>query len=118
MKTKTDLGSQVDANETSESMSAIPRYLSNVSNTLNDHLFVSAIRSTVEVTYDENVKSKNTPEPTTRNVSSTKSETRHKLTPEALAKKWNIGLDAAKRTLQVATQRGIRTVADPSVARR
>ena len=37
--------------------------------------------------------------------------------PETLAQKWNIGLAAAKRTLRVTTQRGIKTVSDPSIAR-
>jgi hypothetical protein len=35
------------------------------------------------------------------------------VTPEGLASKWGIGLDLAKRTLQVTTQQGIRTAIHP-----
>ena len=38
------------------------------------------------------------------------SEQRLVLTPEVLARRWVIGLDTAKRTLQVTTQAGIRNV--------
>jgi hypothetical protein len=40
------------------------------------------------------------------------------MTAERLASNWNISLEAAKRTLQVTTQRGIRTVSNPSLSRR
>ena len=40
-------------------------------------------------------------------------ERHSKLTPEGLAKKWNIGLESAKRTLLVTTQRGVRTAVHP-----
>ena len=41
-------------------------------------------------------------------------DTRHsKATPEHLSKIWNIGLETAKRTLKVTTQRGIRTAIHP-----
>jgi hypothetical protein len=39
-------------------MSPVPRALSDVSNTLKDRSFVSAVRSTVEVTCNDFVKSK------------------------------------------------------------
>ena len=35
------------------------------------------------------------------------------LTPENLARKWNIGLEMAKQTIHVTTQRGIRTAIHP-----
>ncbi len=37
------------------------------------------------------------------------------VTAEQLSSRWNIGLDKAKRTLQVTTQQGTRTVAYPSM---
>jgi len=40
------------------------------------------------------------------------------LTAERLAKNWSISLDAAKQTLKVTTQRGVRTTANPSLSRR
>jgi hypothetical protein len=118
MKMATDIGSELNAQEASEAISAVPRALSDISNTLNDRLFVSSIRSTVEVTYDDFVKSKITPKPSASKVAGTKSKPRYRLTPEILSQKWNIGLEAAKRTLNVTTQRGIKTVPDPSISRR
>ena len=41
------------------------------------------------------------------------SQQRLVLTPEVLARRWAIGLDTAKRTLQVTTQAGIRNVLAP-----
>lgn len=38
--------------------------------------------------------------------------------PEVLAKRWGIGLEQAKRTLERTTQRSLRTVAHPSLSRR
>ena len=35
------------------------------------------------------------------------------VTPENVARMWNIGLETAKRTLQVTTQQGIRTAIHP-----
>ena len=40
------------------------------------------------------------------------------ISPERLAKNWRIGLEAAKRTVQVTTQRGVRTILHPNVERR
>lgn len=37
-----------------------------------------------------------------------------RVTPELLARRWNIGLAAAKRTLRVTTQAGVRNVLAPS----
>jgi hypothetical protein len=111
MKLNTYAGAATAANDVSESLSAIPRTLSGISkNTLNDHLFVSALRLTVEVTYDDFVNSKSI------HISSTKTKPRYMLTPEILSQKWDIGLEAAKRTLRVTTQRRIKTVADASIS--
>ena len=48
--------------------------------------------------------------------STTTSRRKGLLTAERLAKNWNIGLEAAKRTLQVTMQRGIRTIANPALS--
>jgi hypothetical protein len=49
-------------------------------------------------------------------VSSIQSSSRsNAVTAEQLSKRWNIGLDKAKKTLLVTTQRGTRTVAYPSM---
>lgn len=52
MKAKTDISSLLDAQEMPESISPVPCALSDLSNTLNDRLFINTIRSKVEVTYD------------------------------------------------------------------
>ena len=50
----------------------------------------------------------------TRRQATVLSEDRHsKVSPEELARKWNIGLDTAKKTLQVTTQAGIRQAVHP-----
>ena len=41
------------------------------------------------------------------------SEQRSTITPEILSRRWGVGLDTAKRTLQVTTQSGIRNVLAP-----
>jgi hypothetical protein len=38
--------------------------------------------------------------------------------PEKLAKNWEIGLSAAKRTLEATTQSGVRTILNPTLSRR
>jgi hypothetical protein len=40
------------------------------------------------------------------------------MSPAKLAKNWGIGLETAKQTLKVTTQRGVRTVLHPSLSRR
>jgi Reverse transcriptase (RNA-dependent DNA polymerase) len=53
-----------------------------------------------------------------RKVSSVVTNDRHsKATPEELARKWNIGIQTAKDTIQVTTQRGIRTAIHPMTRR-
>ena len=47
-------------------------------------------------------------------INATTSKERHtKFTPETLSKTWKIGLDTATKTLQVTTQRGVRTAMHP-----
>ncbi|KAI2489216.1 Reverse transcriptase (RNA-dependent DNA polymerase) [Fragilaria crotonensis] len=51
---------------------------------------------------------------TLTSISAAITSDRHaKVTPENLAAKWNVGIETAKRTLQVTTQRGIRTAIHP-----
>jgi len=74
--------------------------LTDISNTLCDDSFLQALKDNVQVS----------------SVTSTKRKSG--ITPEQLARNWRIGLETAKRTLEVTTQRGIRTVANPSLSRR
>jgi hypothetical protein len=101
MELRTNAGSLFDATDTSELISVVPRVLSDISNMLNDCLFVRAIRLTVELTYDDYIKAKTSTEPTAAQISSAKTKPRYKLTAKILSQKWNIGLEAAKRTLRL-----------------
>jgi hypothetical protein len=47
----------------------------------------------------------------------TSSERWSALTLEVLSRRWNIGLESAKRTLQAMTQKGVRTVMHPLTRR-
>jgi hypothetical protein len=72
-----------------------------------DHL-ISAVN--IATTYRDDIDQWNEE----RKVSSIVSNERHsKATPEELASKWNIGLQTAKDTIRVMTQRGIRTAVHP-----
>jgi len=51
-------------------------------------------------------------------VSALTSVSKPRLEPEALAKRWGIGLKAARETLKHTTQRAVRTVLHPSLSRR
>ena len=54
------------------------------------------------------------PTGTVHGIGATFSSERHSsITAENLSRKWNIGIDTAKKTLQVTTQRGIRTALHP-----
>ena len=53
-----------------------------------------------------------TPLPTP-NIAPITQERHHKLTPESLAQKWNIGLNTAKKTIKVTNQLGVRASLAP-----
>ena len=46
------------------------------------------------------------------------SETKPRLDAQLLARKWGIGLDAAKRMIRATTSRGIQSVLDPTISHR
>ena len=76
-----------------------------------DHL-ISAVN--IAMTYRDDIDQWNEE----RRVSSIISNEGHsKVTPEELASKWNIGLQTAKDTIHVTTQRGIRTPVHPMTRR-
>ena len=52
----------------------------------------------------------------TSSLAATSIKTTNGIQPSELARRWGIGIEAAKRTLNVTTQRGIRTVAHPSLS--
>ena len=53
-----------------------------------------------------------------KKIAAMSSATSSKLSPEVLAKRWGIGIQAAKRTMKRTTHRGIRTVLHPQLSRR
>ena len=92
--------SQSTAQHFSELYSQDNAVLSGISNTLCDHEFHEDLKGQVKIS---SVNA--TPKPAG-------------VSPETLAKNWGIGLETAKNTLKVTTQRGIRTVLHPSMSRR
>lgn len=74
--------------------------MSALSNTLSDRTFVSAMIANVNVS------------------GVTSSDRRDGVDAATLARNWGIGLHAAKKTLKVTTQRGVRTMVHPSLSRR
>ena len=74
--------------------------MSQISNTLNDDTFHQALVDNIHIS-----SAKTTPK-------------KGVMTPERLAKTWDIRIDKAKRTLNVTTQRGIRSIANPMMLRR
>ena len=88
------------ANIIAQSVSQCSAVLSEISNTLVEDEFYDTLKDTVNISVS-----------TTSNRSST-------IRPQDLMKRWGIGLETAKQTLNVTTQRGIRTVANPAISRR
>jgi hypothetical protein len=82
---------------TKESVSVV---LSSISVSLNEKHFVEALEKTCIVSVAQ------------------LSNYRYRVTPEELARHWNIGLSAAKRTLLATTQRGVKDIASRTLAKR
>jgi hypothetical protein len=85
-------------------MSQCSSVLADVSNTLNDDSFASALASHVNVSHTSS--------------SLMTGRRKNMISPEVLVKRWCISLEAATKTLDKTTQKGIRTVANPSISRR
>ena len=76
----------------------VTTFLSNISSTLEPDIFADALIHK-------------------HRISSVTSKERQTMSAARLAAAWNIGLDAAKRTLEKTTQRGVCAVANPSISR-
>ena len=90
--------------------------LGKISNVYNTKDFCDCLVSAVNIatTYRDDIDQWNEE----RKVRSIITNERHsKATPEELARKWNIGIQTAKDTLRVTTQRGIRTAIHPMTRR-
>ena len=87
--------------------------LSSISCTYSPKLFVQQVISRVNIATSSRLKQDATTGTGTSIAATASSERHAKLTPEGLAKKWQIGLETAKRTIEVTTQKGIRTALHP-----
>ena len=93
--------------------------MANVSTTLCQDIFVSDLLDNVHVYQVSSSKStKPTPAPLPDlQVNTFTHERHHRVTPEALAQKWNIGLNTARKTIKVTTQLGVRSAIGPLTRR-
>jgi hypothetical protein len=105
LETVNNENSYTRARQHSEYHSQCSAVLSNVTNTLNDDQFATALTKNVKVRYSSI-------------HSTTTGSKQSKLTAPELARKWNIGLEAAERTLKVTTQRGVRNVTCQNLTKR
>ena len=87
------------AENTARYKSKVCAVLSDISNTLNDDTFVKALKENVNLPSSQTTGRAN------------------KITAEKLSQTWSIGLQTAKRTLKTTTQRGVGSVANPSIER-
>jgi hypothetical protein len=89
----------------------IENELSKISSTLEPRTFCKRLIQAVNIasTHRDDVNE----ELERRKASSITTDRHSKVGPEELAKKWNIGLETAKNTIQVTTQNGIRTAIHP-----
>ena len=84
--------------------------LGQISPTCNEQVFCQQMISAVNVA---TAYRKDIDETTRRETVVITTEWHSQVTPENLAKKWNIGLDTAKKTLKVMTQNGVRHALHP-----
>jgi hypothetical protein len=73
--------------------------LSSISVSLNEQHFVEALEKTCIVSVAQSLNY------------------RYRVTPEEVARRWNIGLSAAKQTLLATTQRGVKDIASRTLAK-
>ena len=83
-------------------------------NLVQDH-FLESLRENVNVSC---VEARNTDDENMNCYQVVSGKTKHKIGPEDLVKRWRCSVETAKQTIKATTQRGIRTVANPSIARR
>jgi hypothetical protein len=106
LETVNNENSYTRARQHSEYHSQCSAVLSNVTNTLNDDQFATALtKEDVKVRYSSI-------------HSTTTGSKQSKLTAPEFARKWNIGLEAAEQTLKVTTQRGVRNVTRQNLTKR
>ena len=84
--------------------------MSIISSVLCEDTLTSSLVLSVNVHYIKPAHKPTIPETPlpTLNIAENTQDRHHKLTPESLAQKWNIGLNTAKKTIKVTTQLGVR----------
>jgi hypothetical protein len=105
---------QCEMNSRVEQWGQVERELSKLSSTLHEKTFCKCLIGSVNVVtaYHDDVD-----EAMEKCKASVLTSDRHsKIGPEELSRKWNIGLEMAKATLDVTTQHGVRTAVQPSTA--
>ena len=90
--------------------------LGKISDVYNEHEFCNRLISAVNIatTYRDDIDRR---EDERKACSVITNEWHSKVTPEELARKWSIGIQTAKDTLTVTTQKGIRTAIHPMTRR-
>ena len=89
--------------------------MSSISSALCEDTLMASLVSAVKIHDTKPAHHPNIPETPlpTPNIAAITQERHHKLTPESLAQKWNIGLNTAKKTIKVTTQLGVRSALGP-----
>jgi hypothetical protein len=99
-----------------ETNGEVERALGGISDTFDYNTFCKRLISAVNIGthYRKDIVDEEEERKKRRKASSVHTADRHsKVTPEELARKWNIGLETAKATLNCTTQRGVRTAIHP-----
>ena len=93
--------------------------LGEISNTFHPQSFCDRLIGAVNIatTYRSDMDQQLETEKEQRRIGLISNERHSKVTPEELARKWNIGIQTAKDTLRVTTQRGVRTAVHPMTRR-
>ena len=89
--------------------------MSSISSALFEDMLTAILVSAVnvhDIKPSHNPTIPDTPIPTPNIVAITH-ERHHKLTPESISHKWNIGLNTSKKTIKVTTQLGVRSALGP-----
>jgi hypothetical protein len=101
--------SRFRASVISETSSQCQAVLNEIDSTLNEARFIKALKSNVRM---------KTPQESVKISVAYSSEQDKKVTAADLVKKWDIGLKAAEKTVQVTTQLGVKTTDNPRLNRR
>mgnify|MGYP003502375870 FL=1 len=111
-----NIASRTNARTEVEKHGEIEATLAKISRVYSEEGFRSGLISAVHIatTYREDIDKR---EDERKAYGVITNERHSKVTPEELSRKWNVGLQTAKDTLRVTTQKGIRTAIHPMTRR-